>query len=58
MPDSAFLEHVRRKYGSIYPGDEFGGAAGQTGQGLPTVIEFILDRGMLRGKDRLAAPAA
>ena len=30
----------------------------KTGQGLDAVINFILDKGMLRGKDRLAAPAA
>lgn len=29
----------------------------KTGQGLDTVIDFILDRGMLRGKDRLILPA-
>lgn len=30
----------------------------KTGQGLQTVIDFILDRGMLRERDRLSAPAA
>src|SRR5262245_54414660 len=30
----------------------------KTGHGLDTIIDFILDKGMLRGKDRLAAPAA
>jgi urease accessory protein len=29
----------------------------KTGQGLDTVIDFILDRGMLRDKDRLSASA-
>jgi urease accessory protein len=29
----------------------------KTGQGLEQVIEFILDKGMLRGRDRLTAPA-
>ena len=30
----------------------------KTGQGLDTIIDFILDRGMLRDKDRLSASAA
>jgi urease accessory protein len=30
----------------------------KTGHGLDSVITFILDKGMLRGRDRLAAPAA
>jgi urease accessory protein len=30
----------------------------KTGQGVDNVIDFILDKGMLRGKDRLSAPAA
>src|SRR5690606_33413382 len=30
----------------------------KTGQGLQTVIDFILDRGMLRERDRLSPPAA
>ena len=29
----------------------------KTGQGVQTVIDFILDQGMLRDKDRLSAPA-
>ena len=29
----------------------------KTGQGLQAVIDFILDKGMLRGKDRQAIPA-
>jgi urease accessory protein len=29
----------------------------KTGHGLDTVIDFILDRGMLRGKDKLSASA-
>jgi translation initiation factor IF-2 len=30
----------------------------KTGHGLDTVIDFILDKGMLRDRDQLVAPVA
>lgn len=36
MAEPGFLDIILRKTNGVYAGDEFGGGAGQTGQGLPT----------------------
>ncbi|PZS02523.1 MAG: glycoside hydrolase family 1 [Candidatus Chloroheliales bacterium] len=37
MAGKSFLHYIKQKYpNSVYPGDEYGGAAGTSGHGLPT----------------------
>ena len=36
MPAASFLDIVKKHHGDEYAGDQFGGAAGTDGSGLPT----------------------